>query len=58
MSTCFLHDMVCGYFKDLAGITALDKVLCNKAFKIGSNPQYDEYQRGLSSMVCPKIWRY
>ena len=38
-------------FKDLAKITASDKVLTNKAFNIAKNPKYDEYQRGLASMV-------
>ena len=28
-----------------------DKVLKYKAFEIASNPKYDEYQRGLASMV-------
>ena len=28
-----------------------DKVLKDKAFKIASDPKYDDYQRGLASMV-------
>ena len=38
-------------FKDLNRRTAADKVLCDKAFDIAKNPKYDEYQRGLASMV-------
>ena len=43
--------MAYGKSKDLAKITQSDKVLRDKAFKIGSNPKYDRYQRGLASMV-------
>ena len=42
---CFQHDMAYGDFKDLIKRTAADKVLRNK------DPKYDEYQRGLASMV-------
>ena len=39
-----------GHFKDLPGRTALDKILCDKAFNIGKNPKYDRYhQHGLAS---------
>ena len=31
--------------------TQSDKVLRDKAFKIASNPNYDDYQRGLASIV-------
>ena len=48
---CFQHDMAYGDFKDLKRRTQSDKVLKNKVFKIASNPKYDEYQRGLASMV-------
>ena len=48
---CFQHDMTYGDFKDLAKRTAADKVLRDEAFKIGSDQKYDEYQRGLASMV-------
>ena len=48
---CFQHDMTYGDFKDLAKIIAADKVLRDKAFKIGSDQKYDGYQRGLASMV-------
>ena len=48
---CFQHDMAYGDFKDLAKRTAVDKVLRDKAFNIAKSPKYDEYQRGLASMV-------
>ena len=47
----FQHDMGYGKSKDLAKRTQSDKVLRDKAFKIASNPNYDEYQRGLASML-------
>ena len=50
-NACFQHDMAYGKSKDLAKITQSDKVLRDKAFKIGSNPKYDRYQRGLAPMV-------
>ena len=37
--------------KDLTKRTQLDKVLRKKVFKIGSDPKYDGYQRGVASMV-------
>ena len=40
-----------GGFKDVAKITAADKVLRNKAFNVGKYPEYDGYKRGLASMV-------
>ena len=48
---CFQHDMAYGKSKDLAKRTQSDKVLRDKAFKIASDPKYDDYQRGLASMV-------
>ena len=48
---CFQHDMTYGDFKDLKRRTQSDKVLKDKAFAFASNPKYDEYQRGLASMV-------
>ena len=48
---CFQHDMTHGKSKDLVRRTQSDKVLRVKAFKIGSDPKYDGYQRGLASMV-------
>ena len=43
--------MAYGKPKDLAKRTQSDKVLRDKVFKIASDPKYDGYQRGLSSMV-------
>ena len=47
----FQHDMAYGDLKDFPKITAADKVLKSKAFKIASDQKYDGYQRGLASMV-------
>ena len=47
----FQHDMAYGENKDLTKRTQLEKVLRDKAFKIASNPKYDAYQSGLTSMV-------
>ena len=43
--------MAYGKSEDLVKRTQSDKVLKDKAFKIASNPKYDGYQRGLTSMV-------
>ena len=43
--------MTYGKSKDVAKGTQSDKVLRDKAYKIGSDPKYDDYQRGLASMV-------
>ena len=48
---CFQHDTAYGDFKNLSKRTASDKVLRDRAFKIGSNPKYVGYQRGLASLV-------
>ena len=48
---CFQHDTACGKSKDFVKRTQSDKVLKDKAFKIGSDPKYDGYQRALASMV-------
>ena len=48
---CFQHDMAYGDFKDLAKGKASAKFLRDKAFHIAKSPIYDEYQRGLASMV-------
>ena len=48
---CFQHDMAYGKSKDLVKRTQSDKVLKDKAFKIASDPKYDGYQRGLTSVV-------
>ena len=57
---CFQRDMAYDKSKDLAKRTGSDKVLKDKAFKIGSNPKYDRYQRELASIVYKlfdnKIW--
>ena len=50
-NACFQHGMAYGDFKDLAKITASDKVLRDKAFNIAEDLKYDGYQRGLASMV-------
>ena len=44
--------MAYGDFKDLAKRKASDKVINNKGFNISKNPKYDEYQRGLASIIC------
>ena len=48
---CFQHDMAYGKSKDLTKRTQSDKVLRDKAFKIASDPKYEDHQRGLASMV-------
>ena len=48
---CFQHDMAYGNFKDLKRRTDSDKILRDKAFNIAKNPKYDEYKRGIASMV-------
>ena len=40
-----------GKSKDLAKRTQSDKVLRDKAFEIVGDPKYNNYQRGLASMV-------
>ena len=41
---CFQQNMANGKSKDLARRTQSDKVLRDKAFKIASDPKYDDYQ--------------
>ena len=48
------HDMAYGKTKDLAKRTQSDKFLRDKAFEIVSDQKYDDYQRGLASMV----WKF
>ena len=48
---CFAHDAAYSDSKDLIKRTAADKILKNRAFNIAKDPKYDEYQRGLGSMV-------
>ena len=43
--------MAYGDFKDVVRRTASDKVIRDNAFNVAKNPKYDEYQRGLASMV-------
>ena len=45
------HDMAYGKLKDLAKRIQSDKSMRDKPFKIGSDPKYDGYQKGLASMV-------
>ena len=42
--------MAYGDFKELAKITASEKVLRDKAFNIAKNPKCDGYQRSLAAM--------
>ena len=46
----FQHNMDYEDFRNLAKVTASDKVLLHKAFNV-ANPKYDEYQTGLATMV-------
>ena len=48
---CFKHDSAYADHKDLINRTKADKVLRDKAYDIASNPEYDDYQRGLASMI-------
>ena len=48
---CFQHHMPYCKTKYLVKRAQSDKVLKNEAFKIASNPNYDDYQGGLASMV-------
>ena len=48
---CFQHDMTYGKSKDFVKRNQSDNVLRDKPFKIASDPKYDGYQRGLTSMV-------
>ena len=43
--------MAYGDFKDLTRRAASVKTSGDKAFNVAKNPKYDEYQRGLASMV-------
>ena len=48
---CFQHDMAYGKYKYLTKGTKSDNVLKDEAFRIESNAKYNEYQRGLASMI-------
>ena len=43
--------MTYGHFKNPVSRTASDKLLHDKAFNIAKNPEYDEYQHRILSMV-------
>ena len=47
----FQHDIVYGGFKDLPRRTASDKLLLDKAFDIAKNPENEDLQRVLASMI-------
>ena len=49
--SCSQHDRAYGDFKYLLRRAVSDKVLCDKAFKIASNPKYDRNKTGLVSVV-------
>ena len=40
-----------GRFKDVNRRTAADKILCDKAYNIATNPKYNGYKFGLASVV-------
>ena len=51
--SCFQHDMAYRDLKDLPRRTASENTLRNnKVFNIAKNLKYDEFQRGVASMVC------
>ena len=51
IKTNFQRDIGDGDFKDLTSRTVSDKILRDKTFDIAKNSKYDEYQRGLGSIV-------
>ena len=53
---CLQHNMAYGKSKYLTKRTQWDKVFRDKAFKTASDPKYDDYQRGLASMVYKFFW--
>ena len=48
---CFQHDSAYADHEDLINRTKADNVLKDKPYNIPSNPEYDGYQRGLTSMA-------
>ena len=54
---CFAHDTAYFDGKDLAKRTISDKILKDKLFKTTINPQYDEDQKRLASVVCKFLTR-
>ena len=49
--------MAYGHFKDLNRRTFSDKLFRDEAFNIAKNQKYDEYQRGLTSMVYKFLYK-
>ena len=48
---CFQHDMPYGTYGNLLSRIASHKVSREKKFAVACNPKYDEYQRGLASII-------
>ena len=48
---CFKHDAAYAKYKDVENRLIADDKLKNGGYDIASNPEYDDYQRGLASMV-------
>ena len=48
---CFKHDAAYAKYKDVESRLIADDKLKNSAYDIASNPEYDGYQRGLTSMA-------
>ena len=48
---CFKHDAAYTKYKDVENRLISDQKFKNTAYDIASNPKYDGYQRGLTSMV-------
>ena len=48
---CFKHDAVYAKYKNIENRSIADDKLKDSVYDIASNPEYDGYQRGLSSMV-------
>ena len=48
---CFKHNAAYAKYKYVENRLILDQKLRNSAYDIASNPKYDDYQRGLASMV-------
>ena len=49
---CFPHDVAYSDSKDLAKRFISDKILKDRDYEIAINSKYNEYQRGLASIVC------
>ena len=48
---CFKHNAAYAKYKDVENRLISDQKLRNSAYDIASNPKYDDYQRGLASMI-------